>query len=91
MQVVVEAKLVWARAGRKIKRKMRCTVGRKKGRVVSSASTCGKVVDIKKKIRFNRTRAKFKKRFISRARRTKKYNQLSKRVARMNRMSKPKH
>ena len=91
MQVVVETKVVWARSGKRIKRKVRCTVGLKKGRVVSSSSTCSKRIDIKKRIRFNRLKAKFKKRFIARARRTKKFNQVSRRVARMNKMSKPKH
>jgi hypothetical protein len=91
MQIVVEAKLVWARSGKRIKRKLRCTSGIKKGRVVSSAGTCSKRIDIKKRIRFTRLKAKFKKRFIARARRTKKFNQVSKRAARMNKMSKPKH
>jgi hypothetical protein len=91
MQIVVEAKLVWARSGKRIKRKLRCTSGIKKGRVVSAASTCSKRIDIKKRIRFKRLKAKFKKRFIARARRTKKFNQVSKRAARMNKMSKPKH
>jgi len=91
MQIVVETKVVWARSGKRIKRKVRCTVGLKKGRVVSSASTCSKRIDIKKRIRFNRLKAKFKKRFIARSRRTKKFNQVSRRVARMNKMNKPKH
>lgn len=91
MQIVVETKIVWARSGKRIKRKVRCTVGLKKGRVVSSASTCSKRIDIKKRIRFNRLKAKFKKRFIARARRTKKFNQVSRRVAKMNKMNKPKH
>jgi hypothetical protein len=91
MQIVVEAKIVWGRSGKRIKRKVRCTVGLKKGRVVSSASTCSKRIDIKRSIRFKRLKAKFKKRFIARARRTKKFNQLSKRMAKMNKMSKPKH
>lgn len=91
MQIVVEAKIVWARAGKRIKRKVRCTVGRKKGRVVSSAASCSKRIDIKKRIRFNRLKAKFKTRFKMRSRRTKKFNQVSRRVARMNKMNKPKH
>jgi len=91
MQIVVEAKIVWGRSGKRIKRKVRCTVGRKKGRVVSSASTCSKRIDIKRSIRFKRLKNKFKKRFIARARRTKKFNQLSKRMAKMNKMNKPKH
>jgi len=91
MQIVVEAKIVWGRSGKRIKRKVRCTVGRKKGRVVSSASTCSKRIDIKRSIRFKRLKNKFKKRLIARARRTKKFNQLSKRMAKMNKMNKPKH
>jgi hypothetical protein len=91
MQIVVETKVVWARSGKRINRKVRCTVGRKKGRVVSSASTCSKRIDIKKRIRFNRLKAKFKTRFKMRSLRTKKFNQVSRRVARMNKMNKPKH
>ena len=91
MQIVVETKVVWGRSGKRIKRKVRCTIGRKKGRVVSSASTCSKRIDIKRSIRFKRLKNKFKKRFIARARRTKKFNQLSKRMAKMNKMNKPKH
>jgi len=88
MQIVVEAKLVWARKGKRIARKVRCTTGKKQGRVVSSASSCSKMIDVKKRIRFNRTKAKMRTRFKMKARRTKKYNPLSKRVASLN---KPKH
>jgi hypothetical protein len=91
MQIVVEAKIVWARSGKRIKRKVRCTTGLKKGRVVSAAGTCSKRIDIKKRIRFKRLKSKFKTRFKMRSRRTKKFNQVSRRVARMNKMSKPKH
>ena len=91
MQIVVEAKIVWARSGTRIKRKVRCTTGLKKGRVVSAASACSKRIDIKKRIRFKRLKAKLKTRFKMRSRRTKKFNQVSRRVARMNKMSKPKH
>lgn len=91
MQIVVEAKIVWARKGKRIARKVRCTVGRKKGRVVSSAATCSKRIDIKKRLRFKRLKQKMKTRFKMRARRTKKFNPLSRRVRQMNKMSKPKH
>lgn len=88
MQIVVEAKLVWARKGKGIAKKVRCTTGRKRGRVVSSAASCSKKIDIKKRIRFNRTKAKMRTRFIMKSRRTKKFNPISKRVAKLN---KPKH
>ena len=39
---VVEAQLVWARKGNKIVRKFRCSVGQRKGRVVSDPSQCAK-------------------------------------------------
>lgn len=84
MIIVVEAKIVWARRGKQIKRKVRCTSGRRRGRVVSSASSCSKKIDIKKRIRFKRTKARMRGRIIIKTRRTKKYNPLSKRVTRLN-------
>ena len=33
-------KQVWARSGKKVVRKYRCTTGRRKGRVVSKMSQC---------------------------------------------------
>jgi len=84
MKIVVEAKIVWARRGKKIKRKVRCTSGRRKGRVVSSASSCSKKVDIKRRMLFKRTKARMRGRIIMKTRRTKKYNPLSKRVTRLN-------
>jgi len=86
MKIVVEAKIVWARRGKKIAKKVRCTSGRRKGRVVSSARSCSKRIDIKKRLVFKRTKAKFKARIIARTRRTKKFNPLSKRVTRLNKM-----
>jgi hypothetical protein len=88
MQIVVEAKIVWARQGKRITRKVRCTSGQKRGRVVSSASTCSKKIDMKKRIRFKRLKAKMKAKFAIKARRTKRFNPLAKRVAKLN---KPKH
>jgi hypothetical protein len=84
MKILVEAKIVWARKGKKIARKVRCTTGRRKGRVVSAASSCSKKIDIKKRLVLRRTKAKMRGRIAMKTRRTKKYNPLSKRVARLN-------
>lgn len=84
MKILVEAKIVWARRGKKIARKVRCTTGRRKGRVVGSASSCSKKIDIKKRMVLRRTKARMGSRIKIKARRTKKYNPLSRRVARLN-------
>lgn len=84
MKIIVEAKIVWARKGKSIARKVRCTTGRKKGRVVSSARSCSKQIDIKKRLVFKRTKARLKARIIARTKRTKRFNPLSKRVAKLN-------
>lgn len=84
MQIIVEAKIVWARKGKKIARKVRCTTGRRKGRVVSAASGCSKKVDIKKRFVMRRTKARMGARMKMKARRTKRFNPLSRRVSRLN-------
>lgn len=84
MQIIVEAKIVWARKGKKVARKVRCTTGRRKGRVVSAASGCSKKVDIKKRFVMRRTKARMGARMKMKARRTKRFNPLSRRVARLN-------
>jgi hypothetical protein len=83
-EVILEAKLVWARRGKKVVRKVRCTSGRRKGRAVASASSCGKRIDMKKRFVMKRTQRRFKQRIQLKARRTKRFNPTSKRVAKMN-------
>ncbi len=84
MKLIVEAKIVWARKGKKVARKIRCTTGRRRGRVVSAASSCSKKVDIKKRIVLRRTKARMGARIKIKTKRTKKFNPLSRRVARLN-------
>jgi len=84
MKLIVEAKIVWARKGKKVARKIRCTTGRRKGRVVSAASSCSKKVDIKKRLVLRRTKARMGARIKIKTKRTKKFNPLSRRVARLN-------
>ena len=81
---IYEARMVWRKVGNKVKRAVRCTSGRRKGRVVSKASQCGAPIDFKKRLTLKRTKAKFGTRIARKARRSKKYNPVSRRVAMLN-------
>lgn len=81
---ITEAKLVWARRGKKVVRKVRCTSGKRKGRAVASAASCGKRIDMKKRFVMKRTQRRYKAKIKLKARRTKKFNPLSRRVAKLN-------
>ena len=81
---ITEAKLVWARRGKKVVRKVRCTSGKRKGRAVASAASCGKRIDMKKRFVMKRTQRRYKAKIQLKARRTKKFNPASRRVARLN-------
>jgi hypothetical protein len=85
IETVTEARMVWRKMGNAIKRAVRCTGGRRKGRVVSKASQCSAPIDIKKRLTLKRTKAKMGKRLAFKSRRTKRMNPASKRVARLNR------
>jgi hypothetical protein len=82
---VMEAKMVWAKRGKKIVRKVRCTSGPRKGRMVSNAGQCSKPINLKKRMTLKKTKARMGKRMTRRAARTKRRNPVSKRVARLNR------
>ena len=82
---LVEAKLVWARKGKNtVVRKFRCTFGRRKGRLVAKQSQCAAPLDLKKRYVLKRTKAAKGARMMRKARKTKKYNPASKRVAALN-------
>ena len=83
---VVEAQLVWARKGKKIVRKYRCSVGQRKGRVVSDPAQCSKPIDIKKRITLRKTKARMGGRLARKAQRTKRMNPASKAVQRLNKV-----
>tara|TARA_B100001057_G_scaffold501187_1_gene621699 strand:+ start:15215 stop:15499 length:285 start_codon:yes stop_codon:yes gene_type:complete len=80
-----EAKLIFGRKGTKVVKKYRCTYGRKKGRIVANPSVCGQPLDIKKRFILKKTKARFGKRMIRKAMRTKRFNPASRIIARMNR------
>ena len=84
IETVTEARIVWRKTGNTIKRAVRCTGGRRKGRVVSNAGQCSAPLDMKKRLVLKRTKAKMGKRLTLKARRTKRMNPTSKRVAKLN-------
>jgi hypothetical protein len=81
---VVETKMVWARKGKSVGRKFRCTFGKRKGRVVSNPSQCSAPVDQKKRFTLRRTKAQKGSRMTRKAQRTKRTNSASKMVRALN-------
>jgi hypothetical protein len=81
----LDEKQVWARTGKKVVRKYRCTGGKRKGRVVAKMSQCFAAPDIKKRVKFKQTRARLGPRMARKAKRTKRINPASRRVQAMNR------
>jgi len=79
-----EARMVWRKMGNKVKRAVRCTSGRRKGRIVAKASQCGAPIDFKKRLTLKKTKAKMGARIARKSKRSKKYNPISRRVAAMN-------
>jgi len=75
---------VWARSGKNVVRKYRCTGGQRKGRVVSNFSQCFAPVDIKKRQSLKITKARLGKRITRKSQKTKRINPASKRVQAMN-------
>lgn len=80
----LDEKQVWARAGKKLARKYRCSGGSRKGRVVSKMSQCYAAPDIKKRVQMKQTKARLGARMVRKARRTKKFNPVSKRIQSLN-------
>lgn len=82
--VLSEAKIVFARRGKTITKKFRCTVGPRKGRTVANASQCSSPIDLKKRFVLRKTKAAMGSRMSKKAQRTKRTNPASKIAAKMN-------
>lgn len=82
---IIEARMVWRKMGKTVKRAVRCTSGRRKGRVVSNPGQCHKPIDMKKRMTLKKTKARMGARMMRKARRTKRMNPASKRVRSLNR------
>lgn len=74
----------WARSGKKVVRKYRCTAGPRKNRIVSKLQQCFAAPNIKKRIALKRVKARLGSRIARKAKRTKRINPASIRVQRLN-------
>jgi hypothetical protein len=81
----LDEKQVWARSGKKVVRKYRCSGGRRHGRIVSKPSACFAAPNMKARITLKRTKARLGGRMARKAKKTKRVNPASIRVQRMNR------
>ena len=77
----------WARSGKKVVRKYRCSSGPRKNRIVSKVTQCFAAPDIKKRMALKKTKARLGKRIARKARKTKRINPASRRVQALNRAS----
>ena len=84
---IISERQVWARSGQKVVRKYRCTAGARKGRTVASPAQCFAAPDIKKRMTLKKTKARLGARMARKARKTKRVNPASRRVAAMNKRS----
>ena len=80
----IDEKQTWARSGKKVVRKYRCTSGSRKGRVVAKMAQCFAAPDVKKRVQFKKTKARLGAKMARKAKRTKKNNPTSRRVQSLN-------
>jgi hypothetical protein len=83
----IDEKQVWARSGKKVVRKYRCTAGSRKGRVVAKIQQCFAAPDPAKRARFKQTKARLGSIMAKRAKKTKRINPASRRVQALNKSS----
>jgi hypothetical protein len=79
-----EVMAVFSRQGNKTVRKYRCTTGARKGRIVADPETCVAPLNIKKSMTMQKTRGTKAKRAAVKSRITKRSNQFSRRLNRLN-------
>ena len=72
--------MAWAKRGNKVVRKFRCTSGRRKGRIVAKPAQCFAAPDMKTKMRKGSLIAR-------KAKKSKRVNPASRRVAALNKAS----
>ena len=80
----LDEKRVWAKSGKKVVRKYRCSGGRRHGRIVSKIQQCFAAPDMKKRFALKKTKARLGSRMVRKAKKTKRINPASKRVRAMN-------
>lgn len=87
-QLDEQTRLAWARKGRKLVRKIRCGSGKRKGRLVSKASQCGKAINLKRRFMMRRLLRRKGAAMRRKALRTKRTNPISRRLRVLNRRKK---
>ena len=75
----------WARSGKKVVRKYRCSSGPRKNRIVAKMQQCCAAPDVKKRMQFKKVKARLGGRMARKAKRTKRINPASRRVQALNR------
>ena len=75
---------VWAKSGKKVVRKFRCTSGPRKGRTVSNLGQCFAAPDAKKRAKLKLTRARLGAKMTRKAKKTKRINPASRMVRALN-------
>ena len=84
---ILEEGQTWARSGKKVVRKYRCSSGPRKNRIVAKMAQCFAAPNIKARMNLKRTKARLGKRISRKAKKTKKINPASRRVQAMNKSS----
>lgn len=84
----IDERQIWARSGKKVVRKYRCTSGSRKGRIVAKMAQCFAAPDVKKRFALKRLKARLGGRMARKARKTKRVNPASRRVQALNRRPK---
>ena len=80
----LDEKRVCAKSGKKVVRKYRCSGGKRHGRIVSKIQQCFAAPDMKKRFAMKRLKARIGSKMTRKARRTKRVNPASRRVAALN-------
>ena len=80
----IDEKQIWARSGKKVVRKYRCSSGPRKNRVVAKMAQCFAAPDAKKRARMKIMKAKLGSRIAKKTKRTKRTNPATRRVQALN-------
>lgn len=83
-QSIINERQVWARSGKQVVRKYRCSSGPRKGKVVSTATQCYANPNMKKSAKLKLTKARLGKTMIKRSNKTKRTNPSSKHLSVLN-------
>ena len=83
----LDEKQIWGRSGTKVVRKFRCTVGRRKGRIVKKIAQCFASPNMKARITMKRTRGRVGAKMMRKRQKTMRTNPASKRVQALNKAS----